>query len=303
LDKAASLFTPKYPDSPEIISRLFPTGYDAARVELIRNYSRTEAQRLQLEGKTAAGEYAPEHEMYQNMETGEAAYVNVRDKNAVAAAIKAGMEPVTPEDRGYGTAIGKASADREKQINEDSAKARAQVTTLDAMSQLLDRFNSGKLAKVGMNFQQYAQALGIEIDTTNLAGKEAFNALAEQAALQSRNMGEGMVLAGQMSDRDVQFLRNMNAQLVISKGGNKTILAMRKQIAKRQNEIASLMRQYKKENKGRFDATAFDAYLEKNFNQTSIFGIPTGAQQVGTDKRTGLPVYKTSDNKLIIPDF
>jgi hypothetical protein len=254
------------------------------------------------EGETGS-EFAPDIETYINNETGESIDINVRDQKAIDLAKQKGFEPISPETRGYGVAIGKASAEREAAINADSAKARSQITTLDAMDQLLDRFETGKLSKVGMTVQQYANAIGLPVDVKELGDKEAFNAIAEQLALQSRNMGEGMVLAGQMSDRDVQFLRDMNAQLVISKGGNKKIIRMRKKIAKRNNEVASLMRKFKKENKGRFDATAFDGYLEKNFGKSSIFGIPSGSQLLGNDKITGLPVYETPDGKTIIPDF
>lgn len=247
--------------------------------------------------------FAPETELYINSMTGESKYVNVRDQKSMQAATDAGYSPVSPESRGYGLERGKASAKREEQINTDSSKARSQITTLTALDQLLDRFETGKLTKIGMKMQQYASAFGLPVDLSELGDKEAFNALTEQLALQSRNMGEGMVLAGQMSDRDVQFLRDMNVQLIISKGGNKKILNIRKAIARRNNQIAELMRQYKKENKGRFDSTGFDAYLEKNFAQTSIFGIPKDSQYVGNDRVTGLPVYQSPDNKYIIPSF
>jgi hypothetical protein len=254
-------------------------------------------------GKEGPEQYAPDIQQYQNAETGEVINVDVRNPGQIELAKKAGFSPIGPEQRGYGTEIGKKNAIRESKINEESAIARSQVATLDAMDNLLDRINTGKLAKVQMNLQQYANSLGLPVDVKNLGAKEAFNALGEQMALQSRNLGEGMVLAGQMSDRDVQFLRDMNAQLVMSKAGNKMILGVRKAIARRQNEVSNLMREFKTKNKGRFDATSFDAYLSERFGKESIFGIPQGSKLIGNDSQTGLPAYETPDGRTIIPSF
>lgn len=247
--------------------------------------------------------YAPQHELYINQETGESKMINVRNPNEVSKITSGGFTPVTPEMRGYGVESGKASATREKEINTESAKAAAQLNTLHTLDQLVDRIETGKLAKVTMRIQQYANAFDIPIDVKELGDKEAFNAMTEQLALQSRNMGEGMVLAGQMSDRDVQFLRDMNPQLILSKGGNKKLLRVRMAMSKRQNEIAQHMRDYKKQNKGRFDATGFDEYVQQRLNKKSVFGIPDGSKFIGTDKQTGLPVYETTDGKTIIPEF
>lgn len=248
-------------------------------------------------------DYAPDMQTWVNNKTGEDMAVNARNAREVALAEKAGFSPESARERGYGVRAGQADAAREEQINNDSAKARVQMASLDAMDDLLDRFESGKLAKIGMIGQQYLNSLGIDVDTQNLGAKEAFLAITEQLALQSRNMGEGMVLAGQMSDRDVQFLRNMNPQLIISKDGNRIIINMRKAIAKRANSIARHMRDFIASNDGRFNATKFDAYLEENLSNTSIFGIPENAEIIGTDSVTGLPMYETEDGKTIIPNF
>lgn len=214
------------------------------------------------------------------------------------------MESVSdPFGKGFLEKSGKLSGEYEGEIVKTASQARIKIQTLDTMNQLLDRFESGKLAGWEKNIQQYAQAFGIPIDTTNLSAKEAFNALGEQLALQSRNQGEGMVLAGQMSDRDVQFLRDMNPQLIISKRGNRTIIKIRKVIEKRNQEVANLARQYKKEHRGMLDALDFEGYVKEKMGNTSVFGIPENSQLIGTDKITGLPVYKTQDGKNIIPNF
>lgn len=262
-----------------------------------------ENYKASLRKQGGGDEFAPDMQPFENSQTGEIVPINVRDPIAVKSAENNGFQLIGPERRGYGVAIGKANAEREQQVNKEANVARNQIATLKTLDQLLDRFETGKLAKVGMTLQQYANALGLPVNLSQLSDKEAFNAIVQQLALQSRNQGEGMVLAGQMSDRDVQFLRDMNVQLIMTTSGNKKLIKIRSAIAQRQNRIAELMRQYKAQNKGRFDSTGFDSYISNNLDRESIFGIPEGSNLIGTDSKTGLPVYQTPDGKAIIPSF
>jgi hypothetical protein len=252
---------------------------------------------------SGGSEYAPDIQQYEKPETGEVIPIDVRNQQAVKSAENNGFTLIGPERRGYGVAAGKANAEKEQKVNSESNVARNQVATLKTMDQLLDRFETGKLTKIQMTLQQSANALGLPVNVAQLSDKEAFNAMGEQLALQSRNQGEGMVLAGQMSDRDVQFLRDMNPQLILTTSGNKKLIRIRMALAQRQSDIAKVMRQYKAENKGRFDSTGFEAYMEKNFSKSSVFGIPEGARLIGNDSKTGLPVYQTQDGKMVIPSF
>jgi hypothetical protein len=259
-------------------------------------------EKFKKPGTDKDGGFAPDQETWVSNDGSKTRTVNVRDPKDVAKAEAEGFRAVGPKQRGYFRQEGRSGAEYVSEVSKASAKARASVTTLDTMGQLLDRFESGKLAKWKMKIQQWANAFDIPVDATNLSSKEAFQAMAEQLALQSRNMGEGMVLAGQMSDRDVQFLRDMNPQLVISKGGNRLIINMRKSIAKRNSEIAKLAKEYRDKNNGVVDQLGFEEYVSQKFSKTSIFGIPNGAKLYGTDKKTGLPVYE-SDGKYYIPEF
>jgi len=112
-----------------------------------------------------------------------------------------------------------------------------------------------------------------------------------------------MVLAGQMSDRDVQFLRDMNPQLLISKSGNKIIIKIRKEMAKRSIEISKLLSEYRKQHHGVVDSVGFDEYIRDKLSGKSVFGIPEGSQLAGYDNVTGLPLYRTQEGKLVIPNF
>lgn len=261
-------------------------------------------ERMERNGDVTKKEFAPDIQQFRNPTTGEVMGVNVRDLQSVNAARQEGFVPIGPRARGFLVEAGKSGARREVEIAASSSKARSNIATLRIMDGLLDRFESGRLADWEKTLQQWGSALGFNIDTTNLSAKEAFTAMAEQLALQSRNLGEGMVLAGQMSDRDVKFLRDMNPQLVISKSGNRTIIKLREAVAKQQIEIAKLASKFKRQRQGILDPLEFEVFVQQELGDKSIFGLPEGINPnpVGTDKKTGLPVYE-KDGKFFIPEF
>ena len=244
--------------------------------------------RAGVDVSTGAGKgFAPDIGTYVNQQTGETLDVNTRDPQARDAAMKAGFAPVGPRERGYGVEIGKEAAKRETEIVKGAGKARGTLSTLNTMKNLLGQFRAGKFAKAGKELQQYVSALGLQVDVKGLAAKEAFHSMAEQLALQSRNMGEGMVLAGQMSDKDVQFLRDMNPQLVLTDAGNRAIIKIRSKIAQRQIDIAKDLREFKKRMKGRFDPTEFEGFVQEKYSNKNMFDdkdtrILTGRGTTGT---------------------
>jgi len=252
--------------------------------------------------KGKSGDFAPDHKLFRNPSTGEERYINTRNTAEVERLTNIGFAPIGPEKQGFLAETGKSGAEYVKEVVSSSSKARSNIATLDVMDQLLDRFASGKLAGIQKSAQQWAHALGMDVNMQDLSSKEAFTAIGEQLTLQSRNLGEGMVLAGQMSDKDVQFLRDMNPQLLISKSGNKLIIKIRKAVAKRQIEIEGLALQYRNEHGGVLDELGFNQFVKDSLSKTSMFGIPDDAVLAGTDKATGLPVYQ-KDGDLFIPEF
>jgi len=283
--------------------QLFRDNNDG-RVEAVNK--RTLEVRTVREGTKPKGgdekEFAPDVEQYRNPITGEVIDINVRDQASIDQAIGAGFTSIGPRAKGFLREEGKQGAEKARDIGDSAEKARLNIVTLKSMDRLLDRFESGRLAGFEKSLKQWAEAFGVPIDITGLSAMQGFNALAEQLALQSRNMGEGMVLAGQMSDRDVQFLRDMNPQLILSKGGNRLIIKIRQKIAERQQDIADLALEYRDSRGGVLDPLGFDGFIRKRLKATSVFGLPEGATLAGEHKETGLPVYE-SDGKFFIPEF
>ena len=274
---------------------------EAKRKQGMEDFRKKELFKQDLRAGEDDSEFAPDTNLYRNAETGATKDIDTRDKNAIAQAAAEGFFPIGPRAKGYLTQSGKFGAEREKEIVAGSVKARGKIATLNTLDTLLDRFRSGKLANIGKGIQQWASAFGIPV-SKSLGAKEAFGAIVNELALRSRNLGEGMVLAGQMSDKDVQFLKDMNVQMIISKGGNKLILKIRKSIAQRELDIAREVSNYKKQNRGVFDGTGFEDFIRNKYSSKHIFGIPAGSVLTGTDTVTGLPVYE-KDGKYFIPDF
>jgi len=276
----------------------FTLGKNQTRYDANGNEVATTVGKVEKEGK----EFAPDHVQFRNAKTGKTRNVNLRNPQEVELAKEAGYEPIGPKARGYLGEEGKIMAKEAADFRERASTSRQRMTTFNAMDRLLDRFETGKLAGIKKTIRGYASALGIPIDIEGLSASEAFNALAQQLALQSRNQGKGMVLAGQMSDKDVQFLKDMNPQLLNSKEGNRLIIKMKLAIERRNIEVARLAADFQEESGGVFDSMRFQKYLDEKLPNKSIFGIPEDAEFAGYDKQTGLPMY-VKDNKGYIPKF
>jgi len=288
-------------DTVVSISKAPGAEYSGVELPSTRN-KRLEAE---LRNKNGSGKgFAPEHILMRNLKTGEPKEVNVRNSEEYQKALDEGFVPIGPEAKGYLGKSGELGAVSESDLIKGSTMATQSISTLNTMKDLLDRVETGKLADWKKTVQQYSEYLGLPgVDVQNLSAAEAFNALSNQLALQSRNQGEGMVLTGQTSDRDLTFLENMNPQLITSKGGNKLLIDIRTKLLKRQVKIATLAEEYKAKHGGIFDAGGFNKYISGKMSNSSVFGIPEEATPTGRDDPvTGLPIYEMN-GKFFIPEF
>ncbi len=135
----------------------------------------------------------------------------------------------------------------------------------DRMDQLLSGIQTGKIVPAMTNIQSIADSLGISVDKT-LPAKQAFQALSGEVALSLRNPSDGAGMPGALSDRDLSFLQSMTPDLGKTTEGNKLIIQTARKLAKRDQDVAKMAREYRKKN-GQFDEGFFDqlaAYSEKN---------------------------------------
>jgi len=250
-------------------------------------------------------DFAPETEQWRNPnKPGDIIEVNVRNEQEKREARDRGYVPIGPQSKGYLSETGKLGAQTEGEIISSSKKARAMLTQFNSLERLMDRVKTGKFADWKKEVQQFSDYFNLPgVDVKNMEAAEAFNAISNELALRSRKLGEGMVLSGQTSDRDLSFLLNMNPQLITSSGGNKLIIRIRGKLLERELKVAEMAEEYKKAHGGIFDMGGFEKYVREKLSDDSIFGIPPEAKYIGKeDSKTGLPIYEI-DGKFFIPEI
>jgi hypothetical protein len=141
-------------------------------------------------------------------------------------------------------------------IQKAATAANNKLSRLGRMEQLLDGVETGKLTTVGTQFTALAKSFGIELDP-NLGPKQAAQALSREMALELRNPSGGAGMPGAMSDADREFLQSMTPGLETTPQGNKLIMETARRIAKRDQQVASMARDYRKK-KGQLDEGFFD---------------------------------------------
>lgn len=125
--------------------------------------------------------------------------------------------------------------------------AMGTLNRLDRMDQLLTGMTTGKLTPAITDVQAVGEALGIKVDPT-LPAKQAFTALANEMALQLRNPSGGAGMPGSLSDKDLAFLKSMTPSLSQTPEGNRLIIDSARQVAKRDQQVAKMARDYRKAN-------------------------------------------------------
>ena len=166
----------------------------------------------------------------------------------------------------------------------------------DKISDLQDRVDTGKLAGVKKSLNEYAQALGVDVEGLDEA--QAFQSVTRKLALEVRNPSGGAGMPGAMSDADREFLISTVPNLLNTPGGNKQIIEVARALAKRNQQVAQMAREYK-QRKGRFD-DGFLEELQQWSNSHPIFNtaatgpariqseeeynaLPSGAQYIAPD--------------------
>jgi hypothetical protein len=152
----------------------------------------------------------------------------------------------------YGGDLGKLRADAQNR----AFQAPGKIANLDRMAQLLDGVDSGKLSGLGLEAARFAKSLGLNIDP-KLGNKQAAEALAIEMALQMREPG-----SGPMTDRDFDNYLNTVPSLAKTAEGRREITATLKAKARRDIQMAKMMREYAKKHNGVIDDDFLDEAAE-----------------------------------------
>lgn len=164
--------------------------------------------------------------------------------------------------------VGKYFGDQYADIQKAGFNAQPTINRVERLNALLENVQTGKLTPFGTEVAKTAASLGLKIDS-NLGNKEAAAALANEMALQLRNPAGGAGMPGAMSDADREFLKSMTPGLSTTPEGRKMMTETTIKIAKRDQEVAKLARDYRKKN-GTLDEGFYEA-LSAYSNANPLF--------------------------------
>lgn len=169
------------------------------------------------------------------------------------------------QEKAEAQVVGKAFGEQYADIQKAGFNAQSAINRYDRLGQLLEGVNTGKFSPLGLEIAKAAQAAGINIDP-KLSNKEAAAALSNEIALQLRNPAGGAGMPGALSDKDREFLVSMVPGLATTPQGRALMLETGKKLAKRDQEVARLAREYRKKN-GSLDEGFYEIlsdYANKN---------------------------------------
>ena len=143
--------------------------------------------------------------------------------------------------------VGKFFGDQYAEIQKAGIDAYGKVNRLSRMEQLLSGLETGKFTPAMTEVKSALDSLGIKIDP-NLGSAQAAQALSNELALQMRNPSGGAGMPGAMSDADRNFLSATVPGLAKTPGGNRQLIETAKRLAQRDQQVAQMAREYRKQN-------------------------------------------------------
>jgi len=147
------------------------------------------------------------------------------------------------ESKTVGEFFGKTYAD----IQSAGLSATNKINKVERLNILLDGVQTGKLTPFGVDVASTAASLGFKIDP-KLGNKQAADALSKEMALELRNPSGGAGMPGALSNSDREFLMSMTPGLTSDPAGRKLISESMVKMAKRDQEVAKIAREYRKKN-------------------------------------------------------
>lgn len=162
----------------------------------------------------------------------------------------------TSEEKAEAKKVGEGMGEMYVNLQKAGAAAPTKLGKLDRMEQLMEGVSTGKLQPAITQVAAVAESLGFKVDS-KLGPKQALEALTNEIALELRNPAGGAGMPGALSDSDRQFLMTLPPGLSKTREGNKLIIQTSRAVAKREQEVARLAREYRKKN-GSLDEGFYD---------------------------------------------
>jgi len=218
--------------------------------------------------------------------------VNSNDPKAIADAEARGLSLVTSGDLAAETENAKRGVVFASDIADEANKANSFLPLIDTMGNLLDGFDTGTFAEGLGKAQGVLDAMGLQ--TEGYSQKQAFESFSNRMAIMAKNQGNGMIMTGAMSERDVKFLQAMVPGLQKSVKGNRLLLKIMRRMSKRQLNVNQMAIDYMRGNNGTMDKNDFVAHVGRELGAKPFFGLPEGAELKGYSKKTGRAIFEAN---------
>jgi len=217
-------------------------------------------------------------------------------KKQVTHAPAASTTVVMNQEKEEAKAVGKAAGESFNAIMQSGMDAGSKIARYDRIGQLLEGVSTGKLTPAATQIAAIADSLGIKIDP-NLGSKQAAQALANEIALTLRNPSGGAGMPGALSDKDREFLVSMAPGLGTTPEGNRLLIETAKKLAKRDQEVSRLARQYRQKN-GSF-GPGFYEELQRYSEANPLF--PAGAGPAAPTAPANIPRVTSDTDYNALP--
>lgn len=203
-----------------------------------------------------------------------------------------------PGAKSYFTERGKADSNALDEVYAKSEASQKLLNNLDSFAAVLDGVKTGSLSGVKADLGRLGASVGIEVDP-DVDKLITARAIANQLALLVRNPDSGLGMPGQVSDRDIIFLKESMPRILNTQGGNAMIIEVFKRISQREVERAQMATQYEQEN-GRFNKADFERKWNQHVEENGLFDdlIAGQDQQTGQTMTASDPYSSMSQEEL-----
>lgn len=186
-------------------------------------------------------------------------------ENAVgmpAAGPSAGVTVNMPQqEKEFQKAVGKEFGQMYTDTIKAELNAPRTIANYDRLGGLLNQVNTGTFAGNITAMKAAAKAMGFDLTAMGIrddvAPAQATRQISNMLALELRNPAGGAGMPGAMSDKDREFLQQSIPSIENDPGAIGQMIDYRKRLARRDQEVGRLARQYRARN-GTFDEGFFD---------------------------------------------
>ena len=162
-------------------------------------------------------------------------------------------------------AVGKAFGEDYVNLQKAGREAPNKIAKYERLNQLLDGIETGTFKGTTTQLKAAAKGAGVDLEAMGVADDvapiQAAQALSNSMALELRNPSGGAGMPGALSDSDREYLRSMTPGVQQTKEGRKLMSETATSLAKRDQEVAQLARNYRSKN-GRLDEGFYDVLAQ-----------------------------------------